>query len=73
MKIKDFFIHLLGGMTVEECRESDSHCFDIGEWVAYNKIVSKMESLHGVNADKWAKEVWDFVNERKEELMATKK
>lgn len=57
-KIKAFIIHLLGGLTVEESRESDSNSFDIGRFRAYMEMRTIAEERYGQD---WRDEMWQAI------------
>lgn len=52
-KFKIWLIHQLGGVTVEESRESDMNSAYVGAYVALTTIKEYADSLNGTPADEW--------------------
>lgn len=59
MKLKQFLIHLLGGVTPQESQDSDTNSFMIGQWSALHEAKTFAESLNGIPADDWCKAVYN--------------
>lgn len=68
MKLKQFLIHLLGGLTIEESQDSDTNSFVIGQWLALHEAKTFAESLNGIPADDWCKTVYNHLCARIEEV-----
>lgn len=43
MDLRDYAIHLLGGLTVDEAKESNLNCYGLGAYFAYCEMKHKME------------------------------
>ena len=64
-KIKEKFIHLLGGCTKEEYSQRESKSYNKGyrdgfDYVADGSLTF-MQSLYGIPAEEWCKRVYRFV------------
>lgn len=63
-KIKEFIIHMLGGLTIDESVKSDSNCFDMGYFKAYYNIKAYADSLYGLPADEWCEKMYEHIEEK---------
>lgn len=57
-KIKTWLIHLLGGVTVSEMRQSNFNSACIGAYKALAIIKEYADSLNGMPADEWCELVY---------------
>lgn len=64
--IKTLIIHMLGGLTIEESVESDGNCFDLGFYRAFVEIKKHADSLYGVPAEEWCKEMYEYIKKGNE-------
>ena len=76
--IRDFIIHLLGGLTTKDAiRISDRNLHkkytqgwldgnEFGKNYAYNSVYQYMKDLNGKEQSEWTELVWKFVKERVE-------
>lgn len=67
-KIKNYIIHLLGGITEDENEENQVNCHRQGEYIALYKTKIHMEVLNGTPADDWCKEMYSYVSDRMKNL-----
>lgn len=67
-RLKNYIIHLLGGVTDEEQRKSNGNCVEIGKYIAFTLMQRKMQSQHGMAADEWAKGAYEYVENKLQEL-----
>lgn len=70
-RFKTWLIHILGGMTEEECENycqadvlASELCAHNRAQNAYKLVRSKMQELHGKPGDEYISELWDFVNSK---------
>lgn len=68
LNFKETIIHLLGGVTIEESKESDKNSFAIGQWTALLEAKSFAESINGAASDDWCKAVYNHLCERIERI-----
>lgn len=70
-RLKDYIIHLLGGVTQKEIREFEHNVAIVSirqaQWVALYEIKCYASSLNGKPADDWCKCMWEYIaeNEKK--------
>ncbi len=62
-KIKNWFIHLLGGVTLEESRESDMNSFYLGRFSCIKSVRHKAISMYGKPADEWCKNMYKYIDD----------
>lgn len=60
-KLKTTLIHWLGGVTVEESRESDTNSWLIARLVVLEQVKGYMDSINGTPADDWCKKVYSHI------------
>lgn len=53
MKIKDKLIHLLGGITEQEAKESNYNSAQTGRWQELTTLQAYMREINGEDADTW--------------------
>ena len=56
--IKTALIHLLGGLTIEESKESDYNSFMIGKVAAYSELREYANSINGCSAMEWCEHIY---------------
>ena len=66
--IRTKLIHLLGGLTIEESKESDVNCIGIGKWFAFKEVERQCRDLNGQPAEVWCDELWKWLVKRIENL-----
>ena len=59
--IQNFFIHLFGGLTYQESKESDDTCWLIGRYTAMLGIREYAKSINGLPADEWCRVMYDHI------------
>lgn len=67
-KFKIWLIHLLGGVTVEESKNSGKGYYRIGMLFTLADLKHYAESLNGKSADEWCKLMYEYICGRKEIL-----
>lgn len=60
-KIKTWLIHLLGGVTVEESKNSGKGHYRIGVFFTLADLKYYADSLNGKPADEWCKQMYEFI------------
>lgn len=65
-KIKDYLIHLLGGVTKEENWGTLKAAWELGHWYAYSMTYEYMKELYQTPAEEWCRKVWLFVKDNYE-------
>lgn len=63
-KIRDFIIHLVGGITMDELHGQQTNFHTLGEYMAYYKIKLFMEGMNGTQADEWCQKAYEHVSEQ---------
>ena len=61
-------IHLLGGYTEQEMRESNYNSAQIGRYNALVEVQAYMRSINGEDAETWCYLAWQYVTRKIEEL-----
>lgn len=73
-KIKEKIIHLFGGVTIEESKESDTNSFHMGWLSALSDAKAYAKSINGTPADDWCKLMYkhiaDGIKEEAETLIS---
>lgn len=65
-KIKTWLIHLLGGVTVEESKNSSKGHYRIGIFFTLADLKHYADSLNGKPADEWCKKMYEYICGRQE-------
>lgn len=65
-KIKTWLIHLLGGVTVEESKNSGKGHYRIGVFFTLADLKYYADSLNGKSADEWCKKMYEYICGRQE-------
>lgn len=64
-KIKNAIIHLLGGVTaeecVEECEEVKLISMHAARFATYCEVLEKMDKCYGMSAHDWCNNMYNFV------------
>lgn len=63
--LRTWLIHKLGGLTIEESRESDYNSHQIGKYIAVSIILKCADSLYGLPADEWCQKMYRYIQEFK--------
>lgn len=61
--IQAFFIHLFGGMTPDECIESNYNSYEIGACKILKILEEHAKNINGMNADDWCKSMYGKIKE----------
>lgn len=67
-KFKTWLIHLLGGVTVEESKNSGKGHYRIGIFFTLADLKHYADSLNGKPADEWCKLMYEFICGMQERL-----
>lgn len=67
-RIKEYLIHLLGGVTQEESVRSDCNSYNIGIYLAYIRTRMFADRMNGVSADEWCKRMYAHLCECIEQI-----
>jgi hypothetical protein len=71
-KIRKKLIHLLGGYTEQEMRESNYNSAQIGKYRTLIEVQAYMRSINGEDAETWCDLAWKHIT-RKIEAMSNEK
>lgn len=61
-KVREFIIHMLGGVTIEESVDSANHSHDIGRFGILHAIRKKASELYGIPAEEWCEEMYKYID-----------
>ena len=67
-KIRKKLIHLLGGCTEQEMRESNYNSAQIGRYEALLQVQAYMREINGEEAETWCDLAWKYVTRKIEEM-----
>lgn len=67
---QDFLIHLLGGFTKRDMKDTYMDGRVHGEIVMATDILKKMESLYGLSSDEWSKRIYEYTKVKKNQFSA---
>ena len=67
-KIRKKLIHLLGGYTEQEMRESNYDSAQIGRYKALLQVRAYMREINGEDAETWCDLAWKYVTRKIEEM-----
>ena len=59
--IQAFFIHLFGGITPDECANSNFNSYEIGAFKILRLLKDHADSINGMKADDWCKSMYDEI------------
>lgn len=68
-KIRKYLIHLLGGVTKEECNEEEIYYSKVERACAIQRFKWKMESCYGLTAERWCKRMYEYTCKQYERAM----
>lgn len=67
-KIRKKLIHLLGGYTEQEMRDSNYNATQVGKYRTLIEVQAYMRSINGENAETWCDFAWKYVTRTIEEM-----
>ena len=67
-KIKNYLIHLLGGVTEEQCDRRVIYRSKMSRFDVIRHIKLKMDGCYGMPADEWCKSVYEYTCEQHEKM-----
>lgn len=62
-KIKTFLIHRLGGVTTADAAMDYAVGYENGHNDCLAIVLQKMQSLNGLSADEWCKQMYNYIKE----------
>lgn len=62
-KLKTKLIHLLGGYTEAEIRESNDNSYNIGVLAMLYNLKTFADKLNGCSADDWCKKMYECIEQ----------
>ena len=61
-RLKNWFIHKLGGLTVFEGTKREHLAYEQGCYTAYISMKSAAESMYGLPAEEWCKNMYEMLD-----------
>ena len=67
-KIRKYLIHLLGGVTREQCDRRAEYTVKTSWICATESVLLYMKTCYGMPADEWCKSVYEYTCEQYEKM-----